>query len=617
MLEYEKEKLIMTHKRKLKRSEVPVNLTWDLTDIFKTKADYDNACQQTTATIKHFADFKDHLGDSPQNLLLATEKLVNVIDVNIDKTWAYAELLYASDMTNPVAQQVKGASEDLMATFYAGTAFYKIQISGIKSDKLKSYMTQEPKLLNYQFYFDRIRLNSAHQLTATEEKLLGTLNATLQSPNDIFDTLNDIDLNFGTLKDENGDKIELTMGNASQFIQSQNRDIRKKAVDMIAHAHISVSHTMAKLYNTHVHSQNTIAALRGYHSARSQQLAQNNIPEALYDVLICKTHEHINTVYRYYDLRKKVLGVEQLHHYDLSVPLTGKDFLPTTYEEGKKLALEALQPLGEDYVNQVKEALNNRWIDVAENVGKSSGGFEIGIATVHPYILLNWTNKLYSTNILVHEMGHAIHSVRSNQTQPVQYSEAATFNAEIASTLNEILLQNYLIKKYQNDRDAQIYLRTKSIATFLNVVVTAAEFAEFEQLTYQTEQNGQALSLTVLNQMATQLEHQFNGEQIVDDFPDDSYSVHFASVPHFYYNFYVYQYATSYAVASAIANKILSGDKQVLDHYHRFLASGGVDYPVNLIKSAGVDMVSGEYLDSAFANFEDDVNTLERLFSTK
>ncbi|OQJ81593.1 hypothetical protein BMS84_06655 [Leuconostoc pseudomesenteroides] len=178
----------------------------------------------------------------------------------------------------------------------------------------------------------------------------------------------------------------------------------------------------AKLYNTHVHSQNTIAALRGYHSARSQQLAQNNIPEALYDVLISKTHEHINTVYRYYDLRKKVLGVEQLHHYDLSVPLTGKDFLPTTYEEGEKLALEALKPLGEDYVNQVKEALNNRWIDVAENVGKSSGGFEIGIATVHPYILLTWTNKLYSTNILVHELGHAIHSVRSNQTQPVQYS---------------------------------------------------------------------------------------------------------------------------------------------------------------------------------------------------
>jgi oligoendopeptidase F len=607
----------MAHKRKLKRSEVPVNLTWNLTDIFKTPADYEKACQQTTDTINHFSSFKDHLGDSAQNLLLATEKLVNVIDVNIDKTWAYAELLYASDMTNPVAQQVKGASDELMATFYAGTAFYKIEISGIESDKLQSYMTQEPKLLHYQFYFDKIRLNSAHQLTATEEKLLGVLNATLQSPNDVFDTLNDIDLNFGTLRDENGDEIELTMGNASQFIQSQNRDIRKKAVDMIAHAHISVSHTMAKLYNTHVHSQNTIAALRGYHSARSQQLAQNNIPEALYDVLISKTHEHINTVYRYYDLRKKMLGVEQLHHYDLSVPLTGKDLLPTTYEEGKKLALEALKPLGEDYVNQVKEALNNRWIDVAENIGKSSGGFEIGIATVHPYILLNWTNKLYSTNILVHELGHAIHSVRSNQTQPVQYSEAATFNAEITSTLNEILLQNYLIKKYQNDREAQIYLRTKSIASFLGTFVTQVKFAEFEQMTYQTEQNGQALSLTVLNQMATQLEKQFNGDRIVDDYLDDSYAFHFASVPHFYYNFYVYQYATAYAVASAIANKILSGDKQALDNYRRFLASGGVDYPVNLIKSAGVDMVSGEYLDSVFANFEEDVNTLEQLFSTK
>ncbi|MDY5162967.1 M3 family metallopeptidase [Leuconostoc falkenbergense] len=312
-----------------------------------------------------------------------------------------------------------------------------------------------------------------------------------------------------------------------------------------------------------------------------------------------------------------MLGVEQLHHYDLSVPLTGKDFLPTTYEEGKKLALEALKPLGEDYVNQVKEALNNRWIDVAENIGKSSGGFEIGIATVHPYILLNWTNKLYSTNILVHELGHAIHSVRSNQTQPVQYSEAATFNAEITSTLNEILLQNYLIKKYQNDREAQIYLRTKSIASFLGTFVTQVKFAEFEQMTYQTEQNGQALSLTVLNQMATQLEKQFNGDRIVDDYLDDSYAFHFASVPHFYYNFYVYQYATSYAVASAIANKILSGDKQALDNYRRFLASGGVDYPVNLIKSAGVDMVSGEYLDSVFANFEEDVNTLEQLFSTK
>ena len=599
----------MTNTRLLARDEVPTELTWDLTLLYPSddamRADLDD----TLLLADKLSGFAGHLNGAKE--LLAALNTHKQIETDLEKEYVYAFLRRDSDTTDATANALFGTAAKAATTIATKEAFLEPEILAIDEGALDGYFKQEPGLEEFRYELEQIRLQRGHVLTTSEEKLLSRLNRSLDSADEIYNTLNDADLNFGQVHDDEGNLVQLTHGNRSQFTESLKRPVRKEATLAYAKPYHDLRNTFAQTLNSFVGAQNAVAELRHYQSGLQAALAPHQIDEQVYDTLVKTVNDHLDLAHRWYRIKKDYLGLADFNQADINTPLAGDDVLKTTFAEGKQLTLDALSVLGGEYTAGLKEEFDHRWIDAAENAGKRSGGYQISVYKANPFILLNWTDKLYSTYVLAHESGHAMHSWFSQHHQPAQYADAPIFLAEVASTFNEQILTSYLLEKYQADKKVQLYVLEQAIDGFIGTIYRQTQFAEFEHTAYQTEQAGQALTADFLDQTSNALLKKYYGPDVA--LLDGTATQSWAYVPHFYMNYYVYQYATSWAASTSLASAVWQHKPGAKEAYLSFLSAGGSAAPLEILKRAGVDATTSQYLEEALAVFERYLDRIEVL----
>lgn len=594
----------------LTRAQAPKELTWDLTALFKTPADFKAGCEQLQAQIQALKPLAATFTNDAAHFE-ATLQAYYQADRLLERLFIYAELSTAQDTTDAQAQQFMAQAQQLDADAQAATAWLEPAVVALPEERLAAFQQTDPKLVTFTPALAAMRTRSGHVLPPDQEALLGTLSQSFSVPETVQSTLDDADLTFGQI-DFNGQQA-LTKGLMGLIGVQGDRPTRKQASSQMDAAYYDHRYTFAATLNAEMHTQNQLAKVRHYDSARAMDLGANQIPEQVYDLLIGRTRAHLPLLHRYFALRKKVLGLPTMYRYDLNVPLT-KGELPfkPTYDEAKQTALQALAPLGDDYLAHLKDEFAHRWVDVLETKGKTSGGFETGAYRVHPYILLNWADSYGDMSTLVHESGHAMQTVYSDAAQPYWASHYPIFTAEIASTTNESLLNAYLLAQSQDDPAKQKFLLTESVNDFYGTVFRQTEFAEFEQFMYETEAAGTPLTPTNLTEKWDELDRAYYGPALsATSWP----AVHWAQIPHFFYEYYVYQYATSKAIATAFAQRILNDGPSAVAAYKHFLAAGASASPTQILQEAGIDVTKPAYLDAAFGTFERQLEQLEALFN--
>lgn len=601
----------MAEEKLLSRAEVPENLKWNLALLYQSDADMKADFEQTTKLVDQFAEFQGTLATTAANLAKALI-LSKQIDEELEKEFVYAFLRRDSDTTDATATELYGMISSQMSSISAKMAFFEPEIVEMDDTTIDGFFAAEPKLAEFKFMLTKIRNEKAHVLSNLEEQLLSRASKALNAPDEIYNTLNDADLTFGTVHDDDGNEVQLTHGNRSQFTESQNREVRKEAVLAYEKPYNELRNTFAQTLNSYMGMHNMTADVRHYSSARQASLSSNQIDEQVYDTLVSSVNQHLDLAHRWYALKKKVLGLDKFYKYDINVPIAGNDLLKTTFDEGKQLTREALSVLGPKYMEGLNREFYNRWIDAAENKGKRSGGYQISVYKANPFILLNWTDKLYSTYVLAHESGHAMHSYFSQAAQPSEYFEAPIFLAEVASTFNENILTNYLLEKYQDDKQIKIFILEQYINGFIGTIYRQSQFAEFEHNAYQTQEKVGTLTADYLDQMSGDLVDKYYGPSVT---PTGTKTQSWAYVPHFYMNYYVYQYATSMAASTALSAEVWNKEDGALQRYYDFLSAGGSDYPVETLKRAGVDTTNSDYLEQAFKVFEQRLDEIETLLA--
>ncbi|WP_137602581.1 oligoendopeptidase F [Paucilactobacillus nenjiangensis] len=601
----------MAEEKLLSRAEVPENLKWNLALLYQSDEDMKADFEQTTKLVDQFAEFQGTLATTAANLAKALI-LSKQIDEELEKEFVYAFLRRDSDTTDATATELYGMISSQMSSISAKMAFFEPEIVEMDDTTIDGFFAAEPKLAEFKFMLTKIRNEKAHVLSNLEEQLLSRASKALNAPDEIYNTLNDADLTFGTVHDDDGNEVQLTHGNRSQFTESQNREVRKEAVLAYEKPYHELRNTFAQTLNSYMGMHNMTADVRHYSSARQASLSSNQIDEQVYDTLVSSVNQHLDLAHRWYALKKKVLGLDKFYKYDINVPIAGNDLLKTTFDEGKQLTREALSVLGPKYMEGLNREFYNRWIDAAENKGKRSGGYQISVYKANPFILLNWTDKLYSTYVLAHESGHAMHSYFSQAAQPSEYFEAPIFLAEVASTFNENILTNYLLEKYQDDKQIKIFILEQYINGFIGTIYRQSQFAEFEHNAYQTQEKVGTLTADYLDQMSGDLVDKYYGPSVT---PTGTKTQSWAYVPHFYMNYYVYQYATSMAASTALSAQVWNKEDGALQRYYDFLSAGGSDYPVETLKRAGVDTTNSDYLEQAFKVFEQRLDEIETLLA--
>lgn len=599
----------MTEVKKLpQRKEVPVELTWDLELIFANSGEFDAAVTELEQQATTFLTYQGQVGQSAQTLLTALEAWLD-LDRALEKIYVYASMKNDQDTKNAEYQALFTRVQKLVAEVSAKIAWFEPELLALSEETVATYLQVEPKLQQYQHLLEVLLAKKAHILSDKEEALLAGASDILGAPENIFGVLNNADFKFAQVSDEAGNKVQLSQGLYGKLLESVNREVRKEAFEKLYLVYHQFRHTLATTLATHVRMHNFEAKLRGYNSAQERALASNSIPVKVYTTLLEQVEQHLPLLHRYVELRKKVLGLTELHMYDLYTPLTGKANLAYTYEEAKQESLKALAVLGDDYLEHVKEAYASRWIDVVENEGKRSGAYSSGVYDTAPYILLNWQDNLDNLFTLVHEMGHSMHTYLTTHNQPYQYGDYPIFLAEIASTTNENLLTQYLLET-QKDPQVQAYVLNHYLDGFKGTVFRQAQFAQFELWLHEQEASGQALTAEKLADYYGKLNQHYYGSAVVND---QQIAYEWARIPHFYYNFYVYQYATGFAAATTLSQNILSKDPAKLTAYLDYLQAGSSNYPLEVMKQAGVNMEESAYLQEAFKVFEKRLNQLEGL----
>ncbi|KAF0996002.1 oligoendopeptidase F [Geobacillus sp. TFV-3] len=590
------------------RSEIPVEETWRLEDIFPTDEAWEEEFKHVKAMIPKIGEYKGRLGESPEVLYEALQYQDDV-SMRLGKLYTYAHMRYDQDTTNSFYQGLDARAKSLYSEASSAMAFIVPEILAIDETRLRTFFEQYEPLRLYAHALDEITRQRPHVLSAEEEAILAQAAEVMQAASNTFSALNNADLKFPAIIDENGEEVEVTHGRFIRFLESMDRRVRRDAFYAVYHTYEKFQNTFANMLAGAVKKDNFFARVRRYRSAREAALDANNIPESVYDNLVATIHEHLPLLHRYVRLRKRVLGLDELHMYDLYTPLVKDVKMEVTYEEAKQYMLEGLAPLGEEYVAIVKEGLDNRWVDVRENKGKRSGAYSSGAYGTHPYILLNWQDNVNNLFTLVHEFGHSVHSYYTRKTQPYPYAHYSIFVAEVASTCNEALLNDYLLKTI-DDEKSRLYLLNHYLEGFRGTVFRQTMFAEFEHLIHLKEQQGEALTAEALTALYYDLNKTYFGDDIV---VDKEIGLEWARIPHFYYNYYVYQYATGFSAATALSKQILEDGEPAVRRYIDFLKAGSSDYPIEVLKKAGVDMTSAEPIRQACQVFAEKLEEMERL----
>lgn len=591
----------------LQRNEINEKDTWDLSTIFETDQKWEEELALLTEDTKQAASLEGHLLDSAESLLDITERYLD-LSRRLEKLYVYAHMKNDQDTRVAKYQEYYAKAMTLYSQLDQVFSFYEPEFMAITEDQYQNFLAEEPKLQPYKHFFDKLLQNKDHVLSQREEELLAGAGEIFGAASETFAILDNADIVFPYVQDEDGNEVQLSHGVYMRLVESKNREVRRGAYEALYATYEQYQHTYAKTLQTNVKVQNYRAKVRNYKSAREAALAANFVPESVYDNLISAVRKHLPLLHRYLSLRSKILGIPDLKMYDVYTPLSSVEY-SFTYEEALKKAEEALAVLGEDYLSRVKRAFSERWIDVYENQGKRSGAYSGGSYDTNAFMLLNWQDNLDNLFTLVHETGHSMHSSYTRETQPYVYGDYSIFLAEIASTTNENILTEKLLQEVQDDA-TRFAILNNFLDGFRGTVFRQTQFAEFEHAIHQADQNGEVLTSEFLNNLYADLNQEYYGLRKEDN-PQIQYE--WARIPHFYYNYYVYQYSTGFAAASALAEKIVHGSQDDRDHYIDYLKAGKSDYPLNIMRKAGVDMEKEDYLNDAFAVFERRLDEFEAL----
>lgn len=591
----------------LQRNEINEKDTWDLSTIFETDQKWEEELALLTEDTKETASLEGHLLDSAESLLNITERYLD-LSRRLEKLYVYAHMKNDQDTRVAKYQEYYAKAMTLYSQLDQVFSFYEPEFMVITEEQYQNFLAEEPKLQPYKHFFDKLLQNKEHVLSQREEELLAGAGEIFGAASETFAILDNADIVFPFVKDEDGNEVQLSHGVYMRLVESKNREVRRGAYEALYSTYEQYQHTYAKTLQTNVKVQNYRAKVRNYKSAREAALAANFVPESVYDNLVSAVRKHLPLLHRYLSLRSKILGIPDLKMYDVYTPLSSVEY-SFTYEEALKKAEEALAVLGEDYLSRVKRAFSERWIDVYENQGKRSGAYSGGSYDTNAFMLLNWQDNLDNLFTLVHETGHSMHSSYTRETQPYVYGDYSIFLAEIASTTNENILTEKLLQEVQDDA-TRFAILNNFLDGFRGTVFRQTQFAEFEHAIHQADQNGEVLTSEFLNNLYADLNQEYYGLSKEDN-PQIQYE--WARIPHFYYNYYVYQYSTGFAAASALAEKIVHGSQDDRDRYIDYLKAGKSDYPLNIMRKAGVDMEKEDYLNDAFAVFERRLDEFEAL----
>ncbi|WP_461610482.1 oligoendopeptidase F [Cytobacillus kochii] len=594
------------------RNEVPVEETWRLEDIFSSDDEWNKEFNEVKELSKEAGKFKGMLHEGAEVLYDVLQYQDHLLS-RIVKLFTYARMRYDQDTTNATYQSLDDKIKGLYSVVASELAFIVPEILAIDEDRLAQYIAEKDELKIYEHALEEINLQRPHVLTAEKEALLAQASEVMDASSNTFGMLNNADLPFPSIKNEEGEEVEVTHGRFINFLESDDQRVRRDAFRAMYTTYGQFRNTFASTLSGNVKRNNFNAKVRNYHSARHAALSANNIPESVYDQLISTINDHLHLLHRYVKLRKKVLQLNELHMYDLYTPLVKDVKMAITYDEAKKLMIEGLAPLGEEYRSILEEGLQNRWVDVWENKGKRSGAYSSGAYGTNPYILLNWQDNINNLFTLTHEFGHSVHSYYTRKSQPYAYGDYSIFVAEVASTCNEALLNDHLLKTIDDDKK-RLFLLNHFLEGFRGTVFRQTMFAEFEHEIHQMAQNNEALTADALTEKYYELNKKyFGGEDIIID---EEIGLEWSRIPHFYYDYYVYQYATGYSAATALSEQILTEGKPAVDRFIGFLKAGSSDYPIEVLKKAGVDMTSSEPIKAACKVFEEKLNEMEQLLET-
>lgn len=593
-----------------KRSEIPEQYKWRLEDIYSSNDLWEEDCKKVGEMAEKLAPYRGTMGESAGKLLECLDLSTGMTRL-FEKVYVYAHMRSHEDSTNSYYQGLADRADSLGVKVNSANSFIVPGILAISDEKLSGFLKESEGLRFYDRYLDEIRRMKPHVLSADEEQILAMAGEMAKAPGTIFGMLNNADIKFPYIKDEQGNEIELTKGRYIQLMESSDRRVRKDAFDALYSTYSKQKNTLAALLNANVKANIFSARVRKYGSAREESLFADNVPVEVYDNLIKAMHDNMNLMHRYVKLRKRLMGLDELHMYDLYVPMIKDVKMEITFEEAKKTVKEGLQVLGETYGKDLEKGLNSGWIDVYENEGKRSGAYSWGCYDSHPYVLLNHTDTLNNMFTLAHEMGHALHSYYSDANQPYIYAQYKIFVAEVASTLNEALLMDYLLKNMK-DKAKKMYLLNYYMEQFRTTVYRQTMFAEFEKIIHEKAEAGEALTAELLCSIYRNLNIQYYGPDIV---ADDYIDMEWARIPHFYTSFYVYKYATGFSAAVSISQQILGEGLPAVDRYLKFLKSGGSDYPIELLKMANVDMSTPEPVNNALKVFGSLLDQMEELLA--
>lgn len=591
------------------RADVPAKDKWAIQDLFATDDDWRAALAKAKEFIPRITAFRGRLAESGA-ALLSFFRLDDEISLAFDALVHYAQRRSDEDTRVAAYQEMVSQVTRFAVEIQSAAAFETPELLAISDKDMNRLYAEAPELEPYRLNIDRIRRRREHVLSDKEEAILAAAGEMAASPDDIYSMLNDADLKFPDAVDKDGNKHPVTHGTFIPLMQSYDRVLRKSAFDSLYSVYGQFRNTSAATLSAQLKQLLFFANVRKYPSTLDAALDGNEVPTEIYRNLIDAVHRSFAPMYRYVALRKKLLGVDELHMYDLYVPVVDGVEMKFTFEEAKEIALKALAPLGEDYLNLLREGFANGWIDVYENEGKRSGAYSAG-ARVHPYVLLNFKGTLDDVFTLVHEMGHSIHSYLSNKTQPTAYQDYVIFVAEVASTCNEALLMEYLLS-VTTDKKERAYLINHFLEQFRGTLYRQTMFAEFELAANEMTQRGEGTTAEALCAMYKKLNEQYFGPEMN---VDEEISLEWARIPHFYYDYYVYQYATGYAAAIALSRRILREGEAAVKDYLGFLSGGCSADPITLLRGAGVDMASPKPIEDATKLFDEMISEMEKILN--
>ena len=590
------------------RTDIDIKYKWKLEDIYENDDLWEKDFKLIKEKIASFSEHKGSVGTSGEKLLSVLTEY-DEFSLLIECLFTYARMRLDEDNRNPKYQDMAARIGSAYAETAAETSFLEPELTAIPEETLKKYMAETPGLEIYEFDFeDRLR-QKKYILSEKEERIMALSSEACDSASEIFKSFNNADIKFPCIKDENGEKVQLTKGNFITFLDSKDGKVRRRAFKALYSSYAAFKNTLAAMYAGRVKTDCYNAKARGYASCIESYLSSDNVDISVYNNLIDVVNANLPILSKYLKLRKKSLGLKKLHLYDLYTPIVDVPSKKYSFEEAWQLVMESVKPLGEEYCSIAAKAFEDRWIDVYETDGKTTGAYSWANYSTHPYILLNWQGTLDDVFTLTHELGHAMHSYYSNANQPHLYAAYRIFVAEVASTVNENLLVDYLLGRTE-DENEKAYIINHYLEEFRLTILRQTMFAEFERDVHAIAEEGQSLTCQTLCDMYYALNCKYFGSVAE---VDKDIELEWARIPHFYTPFYVYKYATGFSAAVVLSGNILSGDKVLRDKYITFLKSGGSAYPIEILKRAGVDLAEPEPIEKAMKLFAEKLESFEKL----